>query len=227
MKLKLGINSMISAVLIVAILGSGVYFYNRYLNRVKVLEQMVVRLNADSRVAEILVTGVAYDEETRRNKTTIKFLEYDVDGNPLKPKYYTFLGNIIQFQSLVIRFDDNYIQASDRLRGKSAFVFWKVFMLDGKNTQEFEITPLGSIPEGYKIPNLSNFFEAQLWQKFWKLALDPDYAKRYGIKNVQIEAPGSIFVPGNLYTVKIEHDGGLRIDSMPLPSILKGETIPQ
>ncbi len=32
------------------------------------------------------------------------------------------------------------------------------------------------------------------------------------IKNAQIEAPGTMFVPGNLYTIKIEHDGGLRIE---------------
>ena len=44
-----------------------------------------------------------------------------------------------------------------------------------------------------------------------------------GIKNAQIEAPGTRFVPGMLYTVKIEHDGGMRIDAQTLPLILKGE----
>jgi hypothetical protein len=34
-----------------------------------------------------------------------------------------------------------------------------------------------------------------------------------GIKNAQIEAPGTKFVPGLIYTIKIEHDGGLRIDA--------------
>jgi hypothetical protein len=43
------------------------------------------------------------------------------------------------------------------------------------------------------------------------------------VKNAQIEAPGSIFVPGTIYTIKIEYDGGLRIDAKPIPEILKGE----
>ena len=41
----------------------------------------------------------------------------------------------------------------------------------------------------------------------------------------QIEAPGTMFVPGTLYTLKIEHDGGIRIDATPLSPILRGERI--
>ena len=46
-----------------------------------------------------------------------------------------------------------------------------------------------------------------------------------GIKNAQIEAPGTKFIKGILYTLKIEHDGGLRIDAQPLPKILQGEKL--
>ena len=45
------------------------------------------------------------------------------------------------------------------------------------------------------------------------------------IKNTQIEAPGTMFIPGMLYTIKIEHDGGMRIDATKIPDILKGEKI--
>src|SRR5258708_32853809 len=38
-------------------------------------------------------------EFTRKYTTTIKFLEYDVHGKPLTPKYFTFNGNLIQFQT--------------------------------------------------------------------------------------------------------------------------------
>ena len=52
-----------------------------------VLKKMISRLEADSRVAEVLVTGVNYDEKERKTLTTIKFLEYDSQGNPLEPKF--------------------------------------------------------------------------------------------------------------------------------------------
>jgi hypothetical protein len=199
----------------------------RYINENKVLRQVISRLEADSRIAEVLVTDVNYDEKMNKTKTTIKFLEYDSKGEPLAPKYFSFWGNIIQFQSLVIRFNDIYIRNRDMLRGKSAYLFWKVFMLDGPNTLEYEIAKINEVPLGYKVSSYGDdLFEQKLWSKFWSYALDPNSAKKMGIRNAQIEAPGSVFIPGTLYTIKIEHDGGMRIDAQPLPKILRGERIP-
>lgn len=189
------------------------------------LNKVIERLSAESRVAQVIVTDVKKDPQTKKVYTTIKFLEYDTNLKPLKPKYFTFSGNIIQFQSLVIRFDDFYIKRGDRLRGKSAYIFWKAFMLEGKNTQEYEINKAYQVPAGYKIEGSKNSFEEKLWRKFWEYALNPEEAKKAGIKSAQIEAPGTKFIPGILYTIKIEHHGGLRIDAKPLSPIFKGEAI--
>lgn len=214
----------VGAVIPVAV--AGIVGYLKYSNENKILKQVISRLEADSRIAQVLVTGVNYDEKTSKALTTIKFLELDANGEPLQPRYFTFSGNIIQFQSLVIRFDDVHIRNADRLKGKSAYLFMKTFMLDGKNTQEYEITKVDMVPEGYKISSAKNAFEKKLWEGFWKYALNPANAEKIGIKNAQIEAPGAMFIPGILYTIKIEHDGGIRIDTTRLPAILKGEHIP-
>jgi len=198
----------------------------RYARENKILKEVISRLEADSRIAEALVTNVYFDETSKKTHTTIKFLEYDSKGKPLTPMYFTFPGNIIQFQSLVVRFDDIFVRNKDALKGKSAYLFWKVFMLDGRNTMEYEITKLNQIPAGYKIQGKDDPFEKKLWEKFWSYALDPKESKKIGIKNAQIEAPGTMFIPGTLYTIKIEHDGGIRIDAAPLPEIIKGERIP-
>lgn len=204
----------------------GYSLISQYLYENAVLKQIIARLEADSRVAEVLVTGVNYNEVDKKTYTTIKFLEYDSRGKPLEPKYFTFSGNIIQFQSLVVRFDDIYVRQADRFKGKSAYLFWKVFVLDGKKTQEYDIAKINEVPRGYRLEGQENPIEARFWSRFWEYALDPKRAKMEGIKNAQIEAPGTMFVPGNLYTIKIEHDGGLRIDSAPLSKILLGEQIP-
>lgn len=204
-----------------------VKFYSVYIYENRILKEVISRLEADSRIAEVLVTGVNYDENTKKTETSIKFLEYDVKGNPLEPRYFTFSGNIIQFQSLVIRFDDIHIRKGSKLKGKSAYLFWKVFMLDGANTEEYEITKASQIPQGYKLDKITSSFEKKLWERFWEYALTPEKGRELGIKNAQIEAPGTMFVPGMLYTIKIEHDGGMRIDASNLPLILKGEQIPE
>ncbi len=169
----------------------GYKLVGQYIYENAVLRQIITRLEADSRAAEVLVTGVNYSEADQKTYTTIKFLEYDSRGNPLAPQYFTFSGNIIQFQSLVVRFDDMSIRQADRLRGKSVYLFWKVFMLDGKNTQAYPVTRINEVPEGYKLEAGENFVETRFWASFWEYALDPRAARPAGMKNAQIEAPGT------------------------------------
>ena len=185
--------------------------------------QIIHNLKAESRIAEVLVTDSSIDEFTRKYTTTIKFLEYDVRGRALKPKFFTFKGNLIQFQTLVVRFDDRYIEEGHRMKGKSIYLFLKAFVLDGKDTQEFAITPVNQIPNGYRVGDPPSRFEETVWKKFWAYALDPKARSRVGIKNAQVEAPGSVFVPGTIYTLIIEHHGGIRIDTRPIPEILKND----
>lgn len=228
--IKLTLKPVKYIIICVLIIAGAVFAYRsflRYNRENRILKEIISRLEADSRVADVLVTGVNFDERLKKAYTTIKFLEYDTKNNPLKPRYFTFSGNIIQFQSLVIRFDDIHIRNRDKFKGKSAYLFWKIFMLDGKNTEEYDIAEAYEIPGGYKLEGGSNPFEKKLWEKFWGYALEPETAKKAGVKNAQIEAPGAMFIPGMLYTIKIEHDAGLRIDVQKLPPILRGESIPE
>jgi len=195
------------------------------LNQEHVYQQMVDRLQAESRAAQVLVTAVKDDPITHRRFTTIKFVEEDSLGRPLAPRYFTFNGNLIQFQSLVVRFQDRLVALGDRFRGKSVYLFWKVFVLDGSQTQEFTITQINAIPDGYKIPGHTSGFENKFWRDFWRYAFNEDMAREAGIKSVQVEAPGTIFIPGYLYTIHIEHNGGLRIDAKPVEPIFRGERI--
>jgi len=217
---------LILILILLSLAGYGGYqFFSQYRQENEVLKKIVARLEADSRVAEVLVTDVQHNPKTQKTDTTIKFLEYDSEGLPLKPRYFTFSGNIIQFQSLVIRFEDIHVRRQDAFKGRSAYLFWKVFLLDGKNTEEYDLAQKGAIPQAYKLKDEVNSFEESLWKDFWGYVLSPTKAKKKGIKNAQIEAPGTLFVPGVLYTIKIEHDGGLRIDASVLSPILQGEKI--
>jgi hypothetical protein len=218
---RIGLKGFIIAVIICW----GVFSYVKHYRENQLLKKIIARLSADSRVAEVLVTDVKFDPATRKNYTTIKFLEYDAEQKALPAKYFTFSGDIIQFQSMVIRFDDFYVQKEHPLKGKSAYIFMKAFILAYNGAEAIEINKVNAIPSGYQVESARSSFEKKLWQRFWDYALSPQQAKRIGVKNAQIEAPGTKFIPGMLYTIKIEHDGGLRIDAQPLPSILKDEQI--
>lgn len=211
--------------LLITLLGFSIHWILQRFEENRILKQIVERLSAESRIAEVLVTQSTYNESTQKIETTIKFLEYDALGSALPARYLTFEGNVIQFQALVIRFQDKFIKMGDKLRGKSAYIFLRAFVLETPKTQIFNLTEANQIPEGYKVPGVKTGFEEKLWLDFWKYALDPAARDRMGIKNAQIEAPGSMFLPGSIYTIKIEHDGGIRIDAKPIPEILKGEKL--
>ena len=155
------------------------YFFNQAKEKA-ILKKVIERLSADSMVAEVTVTEVKRDPQTRNTYTTIKFQEYDSRSNPLPPKYFTFSSNIIQFQSLVIRFDDFYVQSGHPLKGKSAYLFLKAFALKDKDTEVFQISRIDEVPEGYRTDREVSAFEKRLWQEFWKYALEPKAAKRSG-----------------------------------------------
>ena len=202
----------------------GIFWYIN-LSREKALSRIIENLKSETRVAEALVTDSHKDILSGRVRTTIKFLEYGINGKPLKARHFTFDGSIIQFQTLVVRFEDVYVEKRDRARGRSICLFMKAFCLNGDKTQEFEITKASATPDGYRIDGSPTLFQDEIWGRFWRYVLDPDERMRLGIKNAQIEAPGSLFVPGTIYTIKIEHDGGVRIDTRPIPPILRGERI--
>ena len=225
MKILPRLPRLLLTVFFLALLGAGLHWVYQRVQENQILRKVVERLSADSRIAEVLVAKSVFNEETKKVETTIKFLEYDSRGKPLEPRYFTFQGNVIQFQCLVVRFQDKLVGAGDKLRGKSAYLFLKVFMLNGKDTREFNLTDTYGIPKGYKVPGLENSFEKKLWEGFWEYALNPKSREQAGIKNAQIEAPGSLFLPGTIYTIRIEHDGGIRIDASPIPEILKGEKV--
>jgi hypothetical protein len=209
----------------VTIIAAAALWLARLYEEKKTLETIIERLSADSRIAEVIVTDVRPDPLRGKALTTIKFLEYDTHLKPLAPRYFSFFGNIIQFQSMVIRFDDFYVRKAHPLKGKSAYIFMKAFSLGDDGAQVFQINSIDQIPSGYVVEGVKSSFQKRLWEKFWEYALSPEEAKKAGVKNAQIEAPGTKFIPGILYTIKIEHDGGMRIDAQPLPQILKGETI--
>lgn len=221
-------SSLGKKIIFIAVIGAiivSAFAIQQFLHREKILKQMIERLSADSRIAEVVVTKSELDEATGKVSTTIKFLEYDAQNKPLAPRYFTFRGNVIQFQSLVIRFNDDLIKKGDKFRGKSAYLFLKAFVLDSEDTQVFDMTPAQGVPEGYRTGLKISDYEQSLWSKFWLYALDAETRGKSGIKNAQIEAPGTLFLPGTIYTLKIEHDGGMRIDTQPVPEILKGEKI--
>lgn len=213
---------VVSALFTVGVLSMAAFMMYQKVTENSYWKQVAERFLAESRRAEIIVVDTDPSSEPG---ITLKWLEYDSVGNPLTPKYFKFKGNQIQFESLVVRFDDAMIKQGADGKDRSIALFLRAFRLDAKETEIHMITEAGTIPDGYRVPGIPDRFQQNLWEEFWMYAKSDQARKDKHIKNVQLEAPGTRFLPGYLYTIYIEHDGGLRVDASRIPSILKGEKI--
>ncbi len=214
--------------LLVLVAGAGVGFWI-YQNQqeVKVLKQIVSRLTAEERVAEVWVEDYQKDQNGQVSRVRLKIMEYGGD-KALKPVYCTFsVNDVIHFEAMVIRLNDELIMEG---KGKSIYLFRRAFALDDDSQvyESCEINQTLSVPGGYRLEKADpevREIERKYWESFWNFALDEGRRKSAGVKNAQIEAPATRFVPDKIYRLVLEHDGGLRIGAHPVPEILKGERV--
>ena len=185
------------------------------------LKQVVQRLTAERRVADVIVTEQAAGADGRL-RTTLLFVEYARDGSPLPARRFTIDGNVAYIDALVIKFDGRFVEENDPLRGRSVALFTRLYAENQPPERGHPIDQPGEIPAAYRgtDPFVMDF-ERELWANFWKLADDESYRKQMGVRVAQGEAVWTQFQPDRLYTVTLEAGGGLNITSSPLKGIYR------
>jgi hypothetical protein len=189
--------------------------------KTKRLEEVVAHLQGQNRVADVIV--IEQREVEGVLHTTLLFVEYAKDGSPLPAKRFTFEGKTAHIDAMVINFDGKYVEGRDPLRGRSIALFTRIFGDKQTPAEAPRIDEPGHIPAIYQDadPKVSEF-EQTLWKDFWRLADDEAYRKSMGVRatgGAQGEAVWRPFEPGKLYTITLQHDGGLSITSEPLKGI--------
>src|SRR5688500_2476242 len=72
------------------------------------LEKVVTRLSVENRVADILVSNQEKDANVVMYSTLL-FVEYDKNGEPLPAKSFTIQGDTAHIDAMVIKFEKDYI----------------------------------------------------------------------------------------------------------------------
>ena len=184
------------------------------------LKQVVQRLGAERRVADVIVT----EQKTVDGvlKTTLLFVEYARDGSTLPARRFTVDGNIAHVDAMVVKFDRDFVQKDDPLRGHSIALFTRLYGENQPPEKGFRIDAPERIPDVYRgaDPYVTDF-ERELWQNFWKLAEDDGYRQSKGVRVAQGEGVWVPFQPDRLYTLTLDSDGGLNITSAPLKGIYR------
>jgi hypothetical protein len=225
------VGKIITLAVLVAAGSAGLMVYNRYFSvdqqirqleeEKRELQQIVQRLSAERRVAEVLVT-----EQKRVDgvlHTTVLFVEYSRDGKTtLTPRSFTYRGEYGHIDAMVIRFERGLVEEGDALRGHSIALFTTIYGDLESPSEGARIDRPGEIPEIYRgaDPRVSEF-EMELWRNFWRLAEDPVYAEKMGVDIANGQGLWAPFKPDLLYTIWTEADGGVKYRVEPVKGIYR------
>jgi hypothetical protein len=186
----------------------------------RVLQRVVERLTDEKRVADVLVTDQKLIDGVPH--TTLLFVEYAKDGTPLPAKSIQIKGNPGHIDAMVIKFDRHFVSEGDPLRGHSIALFTKIYGDREQPSEGHVIDEPGKIPDVYRgaDPRVSEF-ETELWRNFWRLTRDQAYRDSMGVRIANGQGVWERFEPDKLYSITLESDGGLNINSEPLRGIYR------
>ena len=116
-------------------------------------------LKVDHRLAKIRVINVGMNTETNEPFSDVEFTEVDEDGKVLgEPNTFRLMGDDIRVDSWIVKFDDQYVEQADLIRGTSLCVFKSIYgNLDGPQN-DYLLSVQSDYPGRFFFHALPNFF---------------------------------------------------------------------
>jgi hypothetical protein len=141
-------------------------------------------------------------------QTTIRFTEVDDAGKPVNAaRELTLPGQEVYFDTLVIKFDDHFVEQGDPIKGGALMLFRRVFSSTMRAEDGFVIDKEGQVPEVYTERQAASDFEKDLWKRFWELANDEKLAKERGVRAIHGDAPYMRLEPDRVYEICLRSTG--------------------
>lgn len=171
------------------------------------LEAYLKILKHIDRRARVEVLRQAKDQQGSL-QTTIRFTEVDDSGKPVNAsRELTLPGQEVYFDTLVIKFDDHFIEQADPIKGGALMVFRRVFSSTMRAEDGFVIDKKGQVPEVYAERQATSEFEGEIWKRFWDIANDEKLAKQRGVRAIHGDAPYMRLEPDRVYEICLRSTG--------------------
>lgn len=222
-------RTFFASLVLVAVAASGVYLSYEFIVKprqvlqdqirdqqgtINKLEQEKQRLEAYLKIlkridrrARVEVIRQAKDQKGSL-QTTIRFTEVDDAGKPIvASRELTLPGQEVYFDTLVIKFDDHFIEQGDPIKGGALMLFRRVFSSTMRAEDGFVIDNKGQVPEVYAERQAANEFEKDLWKRFWDIASDEKLAKERGVRAIHGDAPYMHLEPDRVYEICLRSTG--------------------
>ncbi len=140
----------------------------------------------------------------------LRFTELDPQGGVVgAQRVFNLKGEEVYVDTLVIKFEDHFVEAGDPLRGKALLLFRRVFTNRVKPDEGYYLDRNGAPPERYASGVNPNAFELDLWARFWEVANSGPRAKQTGVKAMHGQAVYGRLLPNKVYTLMMRSTGEL------------------
>jgi hypothetical protein len=171
------------------------------------LEAYLKILKHIDRRARVEVLRQAKDQQGNL-QTTIRFTEVDDTGKPITASRELSLpGQEVYFDTLVIKFDDHFVEQDDPVKGRALMLFRRIFSSTMRAEDGFVIDMEGQVPQVYADRQTPSDFEQGLWKRFWELANNEKLAKEHGVRAIHGDAPYMRMEPDRVYEICLRSTG--------------------
>lgn len=140
----------------------------------------------------------------------LRFTELDPQGGVVgAQRVFEIKGDEVYVDTLVIKFEDHFVEAGDPLKGKALLLFRRIFTNRVKPDDGYVLDRNGAPPEIYAGKTAPSPFEQDLWTRFWTVANSEELAKQSGVKAMHGQSVYGRLVPNMVYTLLMRSTGEL------------------
>lgn len=212
-----GVGAMLIAV--AAIVGPGVYrgamTIHELLTENKQLREAISNLTHEDQIGFARV--ISQHTEDGRLFTTIRFVETSRDDKTriVLEKEYTIEGDIIHFDALIVKFEDQMVADG---KARALYLWRRVYGEQMAPGDGFPIEEPGVEPQRYSglLRTLPIRHQRLFWSSIWDLANDPEKLQEHGIRAIYGSVVYQKLREGVIYVFKISPTGQLYPEVVPI-----------
>lgn len=171
------------------------------------LETYLKLLKHSERRAQIEVLQQEKDA-TGRTVNSLRFRELDPDGTPVGPsRDFQLVGDEVYIDTLVIKFEDHFVEKGDPLKGKALLLLRRVFSNLVAPNDGYRLDKEYEAPEVFAGRAAPTEFERDLWRRFWEVANSAELQKKQGVKAAHGDALYGRLQPNKVYLLILRSTG--------------------
>ncbi len=216
--------SILGLIVVVAVFGGMAYLsrgpykavvtIHELLTENKELKQAITNLTDESQIGYAKI--IKQEKTDGKLLTTIKFVETARDdrGKKILEKEYTVEGDIVHFDALIVKFDNQMVTDG---KARALYLWRRVFGEKMAPGEGFMIEEPGVEPQRYKdlLAALPIEQRQMFWSNIWDLANDRDKLAEYGIDAIYGDGIYSKLKPGLIYVFKLTSNGSFYPETVP------------